>query len=265
MRLMLAALKDPHAMVMFATDGIVSTRALKGLERVRDVGAGEKAALGDWEMDRLGGGMFLQSGLYVLFKLGGETKNIKTRGVNMARVLLGKHRDKRNFLENHVLPQWRKVFDPNNPDTLPRLVFTLPIYETVGAAVASRSRYRLRGRWYDTERTIDIHEIGVKRALMVYEGTGFHAAFYHSRGAGERKLVADQIAELAALADEPVEAIEAACAEGVALRCRMLVPTLPTENATPQILSGPRAPEWLDYDWGNDVYDTQEIRLAEAA
>jgi hypothetical protein len=265
MRLMLAALKDPQAMVMFATDGIVSTRELKGLERVRDVGAGEKAALGDWEMDRLGGGMFLQSGLYVLFKLGGETKNIKTRGVNMARVLLGKHRDKRNFLENHVLPQWRKVFDPNNTDTLPRLVFTLPIYETVGAAVASRSRYRLRGRWYDTERTIDIHEIGVKRALMVYEGTGFHAAFYHSRGAGERKLASDQIVELAALTDEPVGAIDAACAEGVALRCRMLVPTLPTENATPQILSGPRAPEWLDYDWGDDVYDTQEMRLAEAA
>ena len=46
-RLIEAALIDPHAIVFFATDGIVSTRPLKGLERVRK--KGDVVDLGDWE------------------------------------------------------------------------------------------------------------------------------------------------------------------------------------------------------------------------
>jgi hypothetical protein len=71
--------------------------------------------------------------------------------------------------------------------------------------------------------------------------------------------------ELAQWAGEAVEEVEAAHAEGVALRCRMLVPTMPAENKTPRILSAPRKPDWLDHDWGEDVLDAFEIHLAEAA
>ena len=46
-RLIEAALLDPHAIVFFATDGIVSTRELQGLSRVRK--KGDAVELGDWE------------------------------------------------------------------------------------------------------------------------------------------------------------------------------------------------------------------------
>jgi hypothetical protein len=183
MRLMLAALNDPHAIVMFATDGIVSTRELKGLERVRDTDAGEKAALGDWEMNRLGGGMYLQSGLYVNFKPDGEAKDVKTRGVNSANVAFGKQKGMRAFLESRVLPQWRKVLDTETADAAPSLTIPLRTYITAGGAIASRVRFRLIGRWAETERAIDIHTIGVKRDFMDFEKAGYRAAFYFSHGA----------------------------------------------------------------------------------
>ena len=51
-RLIEAALLDPHAIVFFATDGIVSTRPLIGLARVRN--AGDAVELGDWECSEAG-------------------------------------------------------------------------------------------------------------------------------------------------------------------------------------------------------------------
>jgi hypothetical protein len=84
MRLMLAALLAPYDVVMLATDGIVSTKKLEGLPRVFDLDVEEnknkKGGLGDWEINRLGGGLFLQSGVYVLYDADGAAKT-KKRGV----------------------------------------------------------------------------------------------------------------------------------------------------------------------------------------
>jgi DNA polymerase elongation subunit (family B) len=55
-RLLEAALLDPHAIVFFATDGIVSTRQLNGLARVKK--AGEVVDLGDWEYCEADSGLF---------------------------------------------------------------------------------------------------------------------------------------------------------------------------------------------------------------
>ena len=57
-----AALLDPHSIVFFATDGIVSTRSLIGLARVKN--AGEDVELGDWEYSEADGGLFVMPGVY---------------------------------------------------------------------------------------------------------------------------------------------------------------------------------------------------------
>jgi hypothetical protein len=66
-RLMEAALIDPHAIVFFATDGIVSTRPLIGLPRVRE--EGEDVELGDWEHCKADSGLFIQAGVYTYGKI----------------------------------------------------------------------------------------------------------------------------------------------------------------------------------------------------
>src|SRR3984957_19949882 len=53
---------DPHAIVFFATDGIVSTRPLEGLARVRK--KGDVADLGDCEYCEADSGLFVMPGVY---------------------------------------------------------------------------------------------------------------------------------------------------------------------------------------------------------
>ena len=66
-RLVEAALIDPHAIVFFATDGIVSTRPLSGLERVRK--QGDVVGLGDWEYCEADSGLFVMPGIYTYGKI----------------------------------------------------------------------------------------------------------------------------------------------------------------------------------------------------
>jgi DNA polymerase elongation subunit (family B) len=74
-RLVEAALIDPHSIVFFATNGIVSTRELHGLERVRR--KGDLVNLGDWEYREANGGLFVLPGVYtyrkVVYKSGART------------------------------------------------------------------------------------------------------------------------------------------------------------------------------------------------
>ena len=65
-RLMEAGLISPHAIVFFATDGIVSTEELRGLNRVRK--SGDDVELGDWEYCEANGGLFIQAGVYTYGK-----------------------------------------------------------------------------------------------------------------------------------------------------------------------------------------------------
>ena len=75
-RLIEAALLDPHAIVFFATDGIVSTRPLEGLARVRK--QGDVVDLGDWEYCEADSGLFVMPGVYTYGKIVCD----QTRGAN---------------------------------------------------------------------------------------------------------------------------------------------------------------------------------------
>ena len=81
-RLVEAGLRDPHAVVAFMTDGIVTTRRLEGLPNVVDEGG--ESRLGDWEYAPVQGGTFLHAGVYSMRKAGEELT--KTRGVDPKRV-----------------------------------------------------------------------------------------------------------------------------------------------------------------------------------
>jgi hypothetical protein len=56
-RLVEAGLHDPHSVVAFMTDGIVTTRRLEGLPNV--VNEGDESNLGDWEYAPVQGGTFM--------------------------------------------------------------------------------------------------------------------------------------------------------------------------------------------------------------
>ena len=81
-RLVEAGLLDPHAVVAFMTDGIVTTRRLESLSNV--VNEGEESRFGDWEYAPVEGGTFLHAGVYSMRKAGKELT--KTRGVDPKRV-----------------------------------------------------------------------------------------------------------------------------------------------------------------------------------
>ena len=260
MRLMLAALRAPFDIVMFATDGIVSTRPLEGLPRVRDIDAKEKADLGDWEMGRLCGGFYLQSGVYLQFTPDAKIKS-KTRGMSPREMLLTMTMEE--FLIEGVLEQWRKPFDAEDVSTHPRLEVRHREFVTIGSAVANPARFRVRGRWAVTSRFVDIHNLGVKRELIRVFGP-----LYLSGGERSRELSDGELIELATMTGQSLGDVRAAYASGEALRCRMLVPTMPAENPTPTILSAPRMPDWIDEETGEDIEnekDLAEIAIAEAA
>jgi hypothetical protein len=77
-RLVEAGLRDPHAVVAFMTDGIVTTRRLEGLPNV--VKEGGESHLGDWEYAPVQGGTFLHAGVYSMRKAGEELT--KTRAAS---------------------------------------------------------------------------------------------------------------------------------------------------------------------------------------
>ena len=49
------------------------------------------------------------------------------------------------WLIENVLAAWRKPFDPQKPDTFPRIVAPYQKYITAGNALASRHRWKLAG------------------------------------------------------------------------------------------------------------------------
>jgi hypothetical protein len=258
MRVMQAALRSPHEVVMFATDGVVSTKELTGLERVRDVDSGEKPELGDWEMNRLGGGFFLQSGVYVLFDPDGTVKSKKSRGLNPRNMLMKEGVDE--FLIAQVLPQWRKPMVKGDKSTHPRVEIKMRKYVTAGSAVVSRERFRVIGRWCNDSRWLDVHHVGVKRELV-----GQWQWLYISRDLATDRipLTPENLIEYAALLDAPVEEVTVCYEAGEAFRCRFLAPTIPATNRTPLTLSKPRMPDWIDTQWGEmSEEDAEQLEIA---
>jgi hypothetical protein len=199
-------------------------------------------------MNRLGGGFFRQSGVYVLYDPKGAVKTKKTRGVNPLDMLMKGDLDK--FLVDGVLPQWRKPMVKLDKSTHPRLTIKQRQYVTAGSAVVSAERWKVAGRWADVKRDVDVHNLGVKRTLIA-ECPWLYIS--HDEGSGAPPLTADDLKEIAQLLDAPLKAVARCYAAGEAFRCRFLVPTIPATNKTPLVLSAPRMPEWSDPAYEEDM------------
>ena len=106
-RMVEAALVDPDAIVMFATDGIVSTRTLERDGKVAGRAISER--LGDWETKRVIGGMFLQSGFYTFLDAATGKPETKLRGARKAHILMPGHNGgtMHDFLIEGALKAWR--------------------------------------------------------------------------------------------------------------------------------------------------------------
>jgi len=255
-RLMQAALLAPYSIVSFMTDGIISTRELKELPRAKD-SRRKDIELGDWEFDKKTGGFFFMSGWYTFFGGNGKTKP-RTRGINPNKFVL--RMSVEEFFTEHVLSGWRK---PGEDEASQFIHFKLNTYVTAGAACASRDRFKLIGRWADVERQINIHSPGAKRTF-----DGLHFSHVLSgeayNGKLDMRLVRTLANEVSALPRDVLACIRS----GESLRCRFLIPTTPAINPTPEQLSAPSKPEWLNPgDDRNDEDDTllnnNELETAE--
>ncbi len=254
-RLLEAALIDPWAIVCFMTDGIVSTRELKGLPRAKEVFEGEPPAgvelnLGDWEFERMAGGFFLQSGVYCIIHKSGKTKD-RTRGADPMKFLL--RMPLKDLMLNRVLPEWRRVLDGG--DDSYRLAVELNAYITAGAAAVSEDRFKLIGRWAKVKRVVDVHNVGTKREMDRF-------IYYHSVAPRKGKIAPGIIKDVARWIDAPEKEVAACLRSGEALRCRFLVPFLIRQNETPDELSLPSEPEWIDPDFEPNEFAGEEDRDA---
>jgi hypothetical protein len=233
-RLLEAALLDPHAIVFFATDGIVSTRPLTGLARVKKTG--EVVDLGDWEYCEADSGLFVLPGVYTYGRIEYDKTGVRTiKPVTKLRGGDPKKYDatvKANrWLIENVLAVWRKPFDPQNPDQFPRIVAPYKKYITVGNALASPRRWKLAGRWTAKPgepgagtREINVHSVGNKRDLIP---------------------------------DEYCWPDYVSTADREARRCHGLIRTVPALN-NDTALSRPRMPEWMDKEIGDRVEEQEE-------
>ena len=174
-RLMEAGLIDPHAIVFFATDGIVSTRELIGLPRVRR--EGEDVELGDWEYCLADGGLFIQAGVYTYgkVKIGKDGKRSivpvsKLRGAT-AKNYTDDERGAGAWLIENTVARWRAPYSTAGANL--GLPAPYKKYITAGAALASRDRWKLAGRWTPKAghpnaayRIINVSDPGGKRELL---------------------------------------------------------------------------------------------------
>ena len=104
------AITDPELLVGFMTDGIVTTRPLTRLKRVKEKAIKEeKKELGDWEHETFTGMMSLQSGYY--------TDNIETKMRRTRKAFVrgaGTHEELHELLIQKVLPEWQKPRKPED-------------------------------------------------------------------------------------------------------------------------------------------------------
>jgi hypothetical protein len=223
-RLMEAGLIDPHAIVVFATDGIVATRELVGLARVRK--AGENVELGDWEHCEADGGLFVQAGVYTYgkVKIGKDGRRSivpvsKLRGAT-AKNYTNDEKGAGAWLIRETLARWRAPYSTAGAN----LGVSAPYkkYITVGAAIVSADRWALAGRWTPKPgqpnaayRVINVSDPGGKRALP----------------------------------DDGPDVLSTA--EREASRCATLVRTIPVLNHDNE-MSRPRTPNWIADESADD-------------
>jgi hypothetical protein len=272
-RLLRFAILDPHAIVSFMTDGIVSTRELKDTfcANVKPEGA-ENIELGDWEMKTVKGGFLLMSGLYALLEEDGRAKT-KTRGFNPHNFILRK--SSLDFFREDVLNTWkkpvlvgkstRKDVDPENCMLIENLNYKIRRYVTAGEACASPNRFRLIGRWADVTRSLDVHSPGTKRTFKdedMPENSLPFWAYTTPHDTNGQKLKIPSLKELKPLENwlgASAREIQECLKAGEALRCRFLIPTAPAVNLTPRTLSAPSVPDWIDPDAGLGGHRDEEL------
>lgn len=263
-QLMRAALKDPYAIVSFMTDGISSTRPLE-LDGLKKNGAGD-VQLGDWEFEEVKDGFYLMSGIYSYIKevtqkdgtVKEETLN-RSRGFNPHKISLGK--DLMQFFLDDVLPVWEKPWSKTDGKYVePKITYELGRYITLGNACASQSRFKLIGRWAKAPRELSLHKPGPKRELD-YDAPWAYC-MPDSFKLGPVKSFKMYLEDMRLWFDvDPNEAV--ACHKaGNALRSRFLVPTLPAKNPTPEKLSAPSIPDWIeDIEKPNTINDENPTPL----
>jgi len=149
------------------TDGIVTTRPLERLERVKEkANKADKKELGDWEHEKVSGMMSLQSGFYT------DNTQTKMRGTRKA-FGGGAHEMLHELLIDKVLPEWQKPRKPedflNKEEAWPKINIPQTTYITPASAVGTPkggNSWHLAGRWVeDKDRWSRVHTIGVKRVL----------------------------------------------------------------------------------------------------
>jgi hypothetical protein len=146
-RLLEAAILDPKAIVMLATDGIVSTRALP-LDCPRE------KTLGAWEYGKSSdGGVFVQSGVYFI---GDDAGNItvKSRGFRPANVT----NPLSEILRREIPDYWRAGRSEYSAG--------YSAYMTIGAAVTTRDAWKHVGRWREGTRDMNLESLGKKRMRL---------------------------------------------------------------------------------------------------
>jgi hypothetical protein len=232
-RLVEAALLDPHAVVAFMTDGIVTTRRLEGSPNV--VNEGDESNLGDWEYAPVQGGTFLHAGVYSMRKAGKELT--KTRGVDPKRV--SPNEEAGRLLVEKALEAMEKEYHPDFP-----IFISLPIRDlvTIGQALMACENNRemwakgLAGRWAPPidspnalHRAINLEKLGTKRRWIPGRADDWQT---RRRPEGTLRL---------------------------ANRCVTLVPTIPAENPEPEgTRSAMYKPDWLDPELGESIEESDE-------
>ena len=228
-RLMEAALLNPHAIVFFATDGIVATEELPGLSRVRR--DGDDIDLGDWEYYEADSGLFVMSGVYTYGKVKTDKNGVPT--IEPVSKLRGADPKKYTremaasaWLIRETLSVWRLPADQAGESA--NILSAYKKYITAGNALASPRRWKLAGRWSPppgepeaSARVINVSDPGGKRRLLPHEP------------------------DWRSTKDRPAN------------RCNGLIRTAAAWNDD-SALSRPRMPDWLDADREAATLDQEE-------
>jgi hypothetical protein len=218
-RLIEAALLNPHTVIFFATDGIVSTEQLRGLARMHRDKA--EVELGDWEYCEADGGLFVMPGVYTYGKI--ETNKNGERTIKPVSKLRGadpkkyaKEMAANTWMISKTLEIWRVRYREQGANA--HLDPDYKKYITAGNALASPKRWKLAGRWSPppgdpnaARRIVNVGDPGGKRRLLDFEPDW---------------MTTD---------------------ERLASRCTGLIRTAAVWNDDAE-LSRPRAPEWLDVE-----------------
>jgi hypothetical protein len=235
--MMEAACLDPHNVVFFATDCLVTTRALDIPKLYKGKG---KAPLGYWEQNDIDGGLFVGAGIYSYWKEWindkGELKRVavnKQRGVDPKRVSYDSDIN-RDFV-SAVLEKWM-LTDPDKANDDHYVVRPKhKIFVTIGMALSSPQQWLLAGRFsdkldsaYAATRNISVASPGDKREVYLDRPEHWMAQL---RDDGTRYY---------------------------AQRCYSVIPTKPCDhNAGDDAESVPSKPKWAT--WG-ETKETKEAK-----